>query len=113
MWIRAARLRLGLRQSDVARLARVSAESASRSERGGLDVKRRIVPGRFRAERGWMPGSVGVVLVLPENSTERDFVSRFQTVFNASLHARNVAVRKLAGRPRGRPSRPVVLATLT
>jgi transcriptional regulator with XRE-family HTH domain len=202
MWIRAARLRLGLRQSDVARVAHVSAESVSRSERGSLsrmtvptlraiagavgielgfvarstrlgdldrqidrahadlveavvarlvgagwrvwteysfnyygdrgsvdvlawhagrrallivevkselrdvqrtlrslDVKRRVVPGRVRAERGLTPAAVGVVLVLPETSTDRGFVARFRALFAAALPARNVAVRQWVAAP--------------
>jgi transcriptional regulator with XRE-family HTH domain len=66
-----------------------------------LDVKRRVVPARVRDEMGLDVESTAILLVVPESSTERDFVDRYRATFQAALPARNVAVRKWLADPVG------------
>jgi transcriptional regulator with XRE-family HTH domain len=58
-----------------------------------LDVKARVVPGCLRQDRRWQATSIGVVLVLPAMSTERDHVARHREIFAAALPARTVDVK--------------------
>ena len=64
-----------------------------------IDVKKRVVPLRFAAERGVRPRTVGVVLALPDISTERAVVGRHRATFAAALPARSVEVRRWIGTP--------------
>ncbi len=66
-----------------------------------IDVKRRVVPGRVRAERGWNPAAVAVALVLPDLSTQRSIVGRFPAIFDAAFPARTVDVRHWLNEPDG------------
>jgi transcriptional regulator with XRE-family HTH domain len=70
-----------------------------------LDMKSRVVPmlaGRdlgWTAERDGAVPRVGIVLVLPEGSTQRDLVARHATLMAGSLPARNVALKQWLRRP--------------
>ncbi len=64
-----------------------------------IDVKRRVVPGRVRAERGWNPAAVAAVLVLPDLSTQRSIVGRYPAIFAAAFPARSVDVRHWLSEP--------------
>lgn len=66
-----------------------------------LDRKRRLVPGIVSGEVGWRPVAVGCVVVLPEETRARSAISRHASVFEASLAARNVAIRRWLNEPAG------------
>ena len=66
-----------------------------------LDIKRRVVPGLARADRGWRTESLGVVMVLSDLRVERERVDRHAATFNAALPARTVAVRRWLENPVG------------
>jgi transcriptional regulator with XRE-family HTH domain len=65
-----------------------------------LDMKARVVPMVAARDLGWAAERlargplVGVVLVLPERSTERDLAARHTSLLSGSLPARNVEVRR-------------------
>jgi hypothetical protein len=64
-----------------------------------LDRKARLVPGLLSARRGWRPNATGVVLVLRDGSTERDFVSTHSATFGAAFPARTVEVKRWLADP--------------
>ena len=64
-----------------------------------LDRKVRLVPPLVATDRGWTAAVVGVVLVLPEGSTFRDGVARFQATFAAALPSRAVEIRSWIAQP--------------
>jgi len=66
-----------------------------------LDVKARVVPIVVARERGWKAVSVGLVLVLPDESTNRRAVARLGPVLDVALPARTVAVRRWLEVPGG------------
>jgi transcriptional regulator with XRE-family HTH domain len=58
-----------------------------------VDVKERILPGVVARERGWRPGSVGVVVVLPDDPGQRKAVGRRSAIFATSFPARTLEIR--------------------
>jgi transcriptional regulator with XRE-family HTH domain len=50
--------------------------------------KRRVVPGLLTRERGWKPGHVGSVLVLPDATVHRSAVARHSSIFDVELTGR-------------------------
>ena len=64
-----------------------------------LDRKVRLVPPLVATDRGWTAAVVGVILVLPEGSTFRDGVARFQATFAAALPSRAVEIRSWIAQP--------------
>ena len=65
-----------------------------------LDRKARIAPKLARA-RGWDPATVSRLLVIGDNSTNRDRVRRFEDLFAAALPVRGRAVRRWLSGPLG------------
>jgi len=59
-----------------------------------LDRKRRLSVELLPKERGWRPGCVGRILVLPDTSTARDAVERHSATFAVTLPGRTVEVRR-------------------
>ena len=59
-----------------------------------LDVKARVVPRLAARARGWRARVVGVVLVVPECTREREAVARRQATFDMSFPARTVEIRR-------------------
>jgi transcriptional regulator with XRE-family HTH domain len=70
-----------------------------------LDRKVRLVPSLLAAERGWRATVVGVILVMPDRSTYRDGVARFQATFAAAFPSRNVEIRRWVSQPGPGPLR--------
>ena len=70
-----------------------------------LDRKVRLVPPLLAADRGWRAAVIGVILVMPDRSTYRDGVARFQATFAAALPSRNVEIRRWVARPGPNPLR--------
>lgn len=72
-------------------------------EGGRLGGRRRTGAGRDAATRASTVASavtrLGVVLVLPEGSTQRDLVARHRALLGASLPARNVEVKRWLREP--------------
>jgi transcriptional regulator with XRE-family HTH domain len=64
-----------------------------------LDVKARIVPRLAAQARAWRPRVIGVVLVVPESTREREAVARRRSTFAASFPARTVEIRRWLRRP--------------
>ena len=64
------------------------------------DRKRRVVPASVLS-RGWRPGSVATVLVLPDETWARRAVTFYSSLFNAAFPARTVAVRRWLDTPMG------------
>jgi transcriptional regulator with XRE-family HTH domain len=65
-----------------------------------LDRKARIAPKLARA-RGWDPATVSRMLVIGDNTTNRDRVRRFDDLFDAALPVRGRAVRQWLRQPVG------------
>jgi transcriptional regulator with XRE-family HTH domain len=70
-----------------------------------LDRKTRLVPALLEPERGWRAAVVGAILVMPDRSTFRDGIARFQATFAAALPSRNVEIRRWLARPGAGPLR--------
>jgi len=66
-----------------------------------LDVKRRVVPRLFEAEKGLRFDCLGIVMVLADLRVERQRVERHGSTFDAGLPARTVDVRRWLQRPVG------------
>jgi transcriptional regulator with XRE-family HTH domain len=66
-----------------------------------MDVKARVVPEVIARERGWKIATVGLVLVLPDESATRRAVARVETVLDVALPKRTVAVRRWLLAPDG------------
>jgi transcriptional regulator with XRE-family HTH domain len=66
-----------------------------------LDVKRRVVPRFFEAEKGLRLDSLGIVMALADLRVERQRVERHGSTFAAGLPARTVDVRRWLQRPVG------------
>ena len=64
-----------------------------------LDMKARVVPRLVARDRGWRPLMVGVILVLPESTREREAVARREAVFGASFPARTLQIRDWIRQP--------------
>jgi transcriptional regulator with XRE-family HTH domain len=83
-----------------------------------LDMKARVVPMFAARDLGWVADRlggapfVGVMLVLPDSSTSRDAVTRHQVLFDGSLPARTVAVRRWLRRPAS-PIRGILFFRIT
>lgn len=63
-----------------------------------LDRKMRVARAVARG-RGWQPGAVSAVLVLPDDRTSRRRVSWHRSTFDTVLPARTVAVRRWVRKP--------------
>ena len=66
-----------------------------------INRKRRLLPGIAAKELGWHVRVVGVVLVLPDFSTNRHVVGRHEATFAAALPHRQVEVRHWLSNPNG------------
>ena len=66
-----------------------------------MDVKARVVPSVIARERRWKVDTVGLVLVLPDESVTRRAVARMENVFDVALPGRTVAVRRWLREPGG------------
>jgi DNA-binding XRE family transcriptional regulator len=64
-----------------------------------LDTKARVVPRLAALARGWRAEVVGVVLVLPESTREREAVARRASTFASSFPARALELRAWLRRP--------------
>ncbi len=67
---------------------------------GTLDRKRRLAP-KVAAERGWVPATVGVWLILVEGRTNRRRVDAHRTVLRAALPADGRTMHAWLAEPRG------------
>jgi hypothetical protein len=66
----------------------------------GIDRKARLAPGIAR-DRGWVPGSVSRLLLLPDDRTARRRLIAFASTFEVALPARTVEVKRWLERPHG------------
>ena len=66
-----------------------------------LSRKLRLVPGEVRRELGWDPVAVGRVVVVPGSKETRTILARHQSMFESTLPARTMAIRRWLKAPTG------------
>ena len=66
-----------------------------------LSKKLRLVPDLVREERGWDPVAVARIVVVSGTAANRAVVARHSAIFDASLPARTIEVRRWMRRPVG------------
>jgi transcriptional regulator with XRE-family HTH domain len=66
-----------------------------------LSRKLRLGPDLVRKERGWDPTAVGRIVVTPGTSANRAVVARHSAIFDVSLPARTIEVRRWLRNPVG------------
>jgi HTH-type transcriptional regulator/antitoxin HipB len=64
-----------------------------------MHVKERVLPALVAKQQGWRARAIGLVLALPDEDTARRTVAANRVIFDATLPARTVAVRRWVGDP--------------